>query len=489
MIKRLFKDTIIYSFGTILTRGIQIIMLPIYTRLLTPADYGVYDLLNILTGLVNVTVALEITQGFVRHYSDAATEEERIAYSSTSFWFVLFMYCIFLTSTLLFSFPLSSLVLGKSYSPQIFVASMISIFGSGLFVFLQNQLRFYLKSKSFALVSIIFTLVSYSSTVVFLSVFKTGVVGIFWGLIAGYTVGNFLSWYMAKNHYRLVFNWNKCKEMLRFSIPLVPASIGTMIFLYIDRIAINSLMSKDELGLFGVAYRFSAIVTLVLSGFQIALGPLIYLNYKQSSTPGEIAKIFRYYLTMVLCFVLALSIFSIEALKIFTTPAYFRAEKVIPIISFATLFISMQIFAPGLALAKRTKTIAVINIVAGLMNSLLVYLLIPYLGIMGASFGTLLTAIMLFAVNMYFSQKLFYIPHNWRKILSMFAFCMVFILIIFIFGNFSTFPLFTKNVIKAILLFISASVIIRVMIGFEEFNIIIRQFIDLAKLKIKHILS
>ncbi|MDP3684826.1 MAG: oligosaccharide flippase family protein, partial [Ignavibacteria bacterium] len=279
MIQRFFKDSAVYTIGNILTRGMAIFMLPIYTRLLSPSDYGVIDMILIIGSLINVTIALEINQGFGRYYSETDSIKEQDEYSSTSLWFVLFAYSFFLVFSMLFSNWLNDNLIGSNYPVTIFQIALISIWGNGIFLFLQNQLRWYLFSKEYTIVGIVYTFVSYSITIVLMLVYKMGAVAVFWGLLSGNVAAAILSWYYAKGKYKLVFVWEKLQIMLNFSIPLIPASVGTIALLYIDRIAIKNLMSLSDVGIFGIAYRFSAIVSLVLSGFQTAMAPLIYKNY------------------------------------------------------------------------------------------------------------------------------------------------------------------------------------------------------------------
>ncbi len=475
MIRRFFKDSAIYTFGTIVTRGIQIIMVPIYTRLLTPSDYGIMDMLMVVASFANVTVALEIGQGFARYYSDATELKDKIEYSSTTFWFVVLMYSIFLFISFAFARNLNSIIVGKSSNLVIFQIAMIAIWGGGIFNFLRNQLKWYLKSKYFAISSIIYTAIAYSITIVLMVIFHLGVIGVFWGMVVGYIAGNLASWYFSKSNYKLTFNFSKFKEMLHFSLPLVPSSVGSILLLYIDRIAIKDLMKLSDVGIFGVGYRFAAIISIVLAGFQTALVPLIYQNYKKSETPNEIAKIFYYFLIIVLGFILLLSLFSHELLVIFATPAYYEAAKIIPIISFSTLFLSLYIFTVGLSLAKKTKLIAAINILAAILNTALNFSLIPLFGIIGASISTLISGIVLFVLNMYFSQKYFYVPYNWYKIISVFLITTGIIYLSILMESFVGINLYIMIVIKIFIFIIIGWSIIRTLVGKQKFLFLVQE--------------
>ena len=483
MIQKFLKDSTIYTIGTILTRGVQIVMLPVLTRLLSKADYGVIDILTLLQGLVNVVILLEIIQGFARFYSDVEDDNERIKYSSTFFWFVLVSYTVFLITSLIFADYLVPVILTRGFPVGIFRIALFSIWGAGIFFAVQNLLRWYLLPKQYALVGITSTVISYTLTIILLYYFKIGIASFFWGLIAGYFVASIQTLFYIKKQLKFVFISEKLKTMLSYSLPLVPAALGMFVLLYIDRIAIKNILTLADVGVFGIAARFTGITGIVFIGFQTALGPLIFQNYKKAETQNEFARILKYFLVVILVFISILSIFSIEALKIFTTPAFYSAAGIIPVLCFANLFFTMSIFAPGLQIAKKTKIIGVINILGGIINFILNFLLIPKLGIFGAALSTFTTAALIFNVNMYFSQKYFPVPHNWRKIVTSFLISFIFFFLVLKIQKMIEINFILAGVIKLFLMAVFSYVMIQVLIGWDLFIKIKSQIVDIIKIK------
>ena len=93
---------------------------------------------------------------------------------------------------------------------------------------------------------------------------------------------------------------------------------------------------------------------------------------------------------------MGMALFSKEILQLFTTPPYYSAWAIIPVLAMASMLSKLYIFAPGLDIEKKTKTIAMNNIVSAIMNILLNILLIPLLGILGSALATLISATLLF---------------------------------------------------------------------------------------------
>lgn len=152
-------------------------------------------------------------------------------------------------------------------------------------------------------------------------------------------------------------------------------------------------------------------------GFQGALTPLVFHHHANTAMPGELARIFRFFLALALPSMLCLGVFSRELVWLFATPEYYAAWSIIPFLSFGLLFSNLYIFTPGLFIRNRTPTVAAINILAAISNLALNLTLIPILGIVGASLATFLSAFAEFAPYFAFSQRLYPVPHDLKRLL------------------------------------------------------------------------
>lgn len=416
MVRQFFKDSVIYGLAALLARGISILLLPLYTHALNPSEFGIVDFIAILTNLVLLTVALEISQGLARALGDAPSDQERRSYASTALWFTLVAYTLFTVAALALAEPISAALLGSATLASTIRIGAISAWCSGLVYLVQNQLRWDLRARASALLGVVIALITVVCSFLLVSWWRMGVNGVLSAQALGGAGGLLVGLYFARGTFKLQFDGAKCREMLRFSIPLVPSSIGVFVTLYIDRIAIKELMTIDALGIFGTGYRIASIVGLLMLGFQGALTPIIYANHQRPGARDELARIFRYFSAGALLLLAGISLLSRELLLVLATPAYAPAALVVPFLALATLLSSMYIFAPGLNLARRTGVVAVINVVGALINFGLNLLLIPRLGLIGASLATCISAGCIFAAYMVFSQRLFYVPHGWVQL-------------------------------------------------------------------------
>src|SRR5688500_2950455 len=149
----------------------------------------------------------------------------------------------------------------------------------------------------------------------------------------------------------------------------------------------------------------------------MALMPIVYQRYRDPSTPAELARVFRVFVAFALFVGMGLSIWAPEILRVFTTPDYYAAGAVVPLLTPAVLLANMYVFMPGLAIAKQTRTIGVITIAGAVLNTSLNLLLIPILDVRGAALATLLSATAIFVAYVRTSQRTYPVPHRWGPLL------------------------------------------------------------------------
>jgi len=425
VIKSFIKNSAIYTIATVFTRGIAIFLIPIYTRYLTPAEYGIIDYFMILTSIINLTIALEITQAVVRYYQDAETIEEKRSYVSTAFLFTIFIYFIYFIISYIFSNELASLFLDNENMSRLFIIASGSIATNGIFCFVQNQLKFEIRPKDFAIVSIVNVVVLASVAIYLLIVVGLKIESIFIAQIIANIICSILAVYMARNSYSFLFVYAKFKEMIAFSYPLVFSGIGVFVAMYIDRIAIKDLLGLEELGIFGIAYRFASIAGLVMVGFQSSLMPLVYKHYKEENTPKDISKILNIFTVFALFTVSGSVLFAKEMVVLFTTEAFYSSANLIAILVMAVFFSNMYIFAPGIGIAKKTKLTAMITISSAILNTILNYTLIPVFGLSGATYATFISAVSGFSLYMILAYKYYPIPYKIKELIFSFIFVLI----------------------------------------------------------------
>lgn len=421
MLKAFLRDGAVYGIAKLMTGGIALIALPIYTHALVPADYGVVDLLTTVASVAHVTVALEIAQGLARYAMAPESAGIRDRYASTALWFTLAAYSLFVAIAVPFARPISASLAGSpEHANTVRVASLV-IWTTGTFNLLQNLLRYQRRTLPYALASVVFSATSLGVTSLLLLVFRAGLVAVFIGQLAAGLLSVGVALIFLRDTLRATFDRELCRKMLAFSVPLVPSGLGVMLCLYVDRYAVMRLLSVADVGLYGVAFRLASMVAIAVAGFQMAIAPLVYQNYDKPETPAHLARMFQWFLAMTLPLVLFLGLFARELVAAIAPVAYLPASRLVFLLSVSSLVSAVYNFSPGLWIAKRTGWVALISLGSGLANLGLNFVVIPHLGLIGAALATFISALAAAALHFVLGQVFYKVPFRWGRIASVSA--------------------------------------------------------------------
>lgn len=418
MIKSILNNAAIYTAVNIFSRGISFFLLPLYTSVLSPSDYGILDLILISGYFINLSIALEVSQAVARFYPSEESETIRTEIASTAFWFSLCIYILFASIFLLLSDQIALLLFQEGDHELFFRIGVVYIFFNGLFMFVQNQFRWQMRTRAYAIVSIFFTICTAGISVLLAYVLNFGLSGLLIGLGSGAALGFVLGITKLKDSIKRKFDRALLKKMLAFSIPLVPASIAVFVSNYFDRLMINHFLTLKEVGLYGTAFRIASIVSFVIKGVSGAFTPFVFKNYKDIKTPLLISQVFRYFLGVILIVFTLLSSFSLEITRVLTSESFYESHELIIVLVPSIILTYMYLFTPGMSLAKRTGLILSVSVVGAIINIGLNFVLIPMFGIRGAALATLISYFIVFLLNMYFSQRFYFVPHRWLPLIS-----------------------------------------------------------------------
>jgi O-antigen/teichoic acid export membrane protein len=403
--------------SAILSRGISLLLIPIYTRVFAPSDYGVLDFLAVFGIFLGVFATLEITQAIARYLPDYKGDKTaQKIYSSTSLWYTVGIYSALTALFWGFAGQISDIFFSSdTYSPLI-KAAAISYAVLALVQLVQNQLKWELRPVASAMISIVLALSVFIVTSIFIFSTPLGTLSVFLGQAIGGAIALAFGMFLARASYGFSFDISALKQLLVFSAPLALSSLSAISALYVDRLLVKEMLGLSDLGQYSVAARISIIVSLGLIGAQGAMMPLISHNHKDPLTKLALEKILRLFVFFSAVLYLAIVLFLPYIFHIVVGDDYLSSMTLVPFLMLSALFGGMYIFAPGLWVERKTKQIAVINLIGLAINVALNILLITHLGLMGAAIATCVSAFSIFAITMLISQRLYYIRHNWKKL-------------------------------------------------------------------------
>ena len=417
MLKLLFKDSVIYTIPNLFSKGLGILVIPIYTRALTQTEYGNLDLLIVVANLVNLTIAFEVSQGVARFYTTEKKKNNQKKIVSSAFIFFVICHLFFLGAVNYFALPMSAFIIGPGADSTIFMLGMVYASVHGLFGFVQNQYRWDLKSIQYASLSISTSVLSIIFAIYLAIFMDQGLTGIIIGQCLGNTLGVIVGLYFQRKVFFNGFSLKYLWQMLSFSLPLVPAGLAIFFSNYLDRFMINQMVGLEAVAIYGVGFRVAGLIGITIIGLKGALMPAIYRYHDDASTPIKIEQTFRIFITGALFFSLIIILFSDVIITLLSGQLYMPASSVVPFLIVGIILTQTYIFTPGMALAKKTALILFVNVVGIFVNAVMNFYLIPKFGILGASIATFFSGLSLFSLNMYYSQRFYFVPHDWRKIL------------------------------------------------------------------------
>ena len=340
MVRAFFSNSMIYFFSTIFSRGISLFMMPLYTSVLSPAEYGVLDYLSIIGSFVLVTVALEISQAAARFVSEYRTDSQlRKYYFSSALLFSIVCNLLFVVCCLFFSDAIVVFFFNDLSFFNVFFVAVLGYSATSIFRLVSNHLRFTLKVQMEAVLNIVYSLIIALLSYFLMYKAGMGVLGGVVSLLVGSFFGIVIGLFFVRED--LCFCKKYVFEMISFSWPFVFSSLGVVLSGLIDRLFVKEMLGYEDLGIYGVAFRIASIASVLIFVFHKALSPLIYSNYKEIDFGENINSIFRYFSAFFICVFIVLSVNSDFFVKILTNEQYNAASDVIPFLVLSFVFSGM----------------------------------------------------------------------------------------------------------------------------------------------------
>ncbi|MDP2683943.1 MAG: flippase [bacterium] len=427
-IKKLSKDSIIYGISGGITQLIGLILLPILTRIFTPSDYGVIDIITTFISIIMVFLMLGLNSATQRLYFDSDDETYKQKIVSTSFWFLIIFTIICSLLLYFFSNQISLMLFNDYEYSNLIKLAIITLPLTSILVFGKDNLRLLFSPWKYNFLTLGNTLIRVILVIYLVIVLKRGLEGNFEAAIYAGIIGALYAIYLSRKLIRKYFSFDLLKKLLTYGIPLTFAGLAYWVISFSDRLILVKLSNLEEVGLYSVGNRISSALMLITSAFSLAWSPFIFALHKEGKEKNIIIKTLTYYTLLLLFLSLLISIFSPELLLIITTSDYLDASQVVGYLTIGLSILGLSsILATGLTLVKKTKYITISSIIAACLNILFNFILIPYYGMKGAAIATLISYVSLCILYYYFSNKFYKIKYDTIKIIKILSIFALFI--------------------------------------------------------------
>ncbi len=389
--KQLVKNTLIIAIGKLSTQIISYILLPLYTAKLSPAEYGTYDFICTVSLFLCPVITLLMEESMFRFLIDAVNKKDITKIISQTILYTLFGVIVFI--------PIATVILTLSSYTTTLTIAFITFVISNILIALSNALaRGLSKIKLYSLSNFILGIGTIILNIIFIVVLKAGAEGLLWANTIANTVTAIVIFVILKT-WRFIGGYNKklMKEMIKYSVPLVPNSISWSIINMSDRIILTQLIGSAANGIYAMASKFPNIISVVYGYF--------YTAWKESAariTKEDNKNIFYnsiYHDTKRLLFSVTICLIAIMpfAFPILINKAYDEAYIYIPLIMIATYYSNLSSYFGGIFSAfKDTKIMGTTTLVAAIINLVIDLLLVKSIGIYAACISTLVADLIVY---------------------------------------------------------------------------------------------
>lgn len=369
-----------------LQKGISVITTPIFTRLLTTAEYGQYTSFNSWLGIITVVVTLNLSYGVYAQGLVKFSDEKNVFSSS--------LQGLSLTLTIVWTIVY---LLFKEFWNSIFdlttvqmLAMLVMMWTSAVFNFWATEQRTQFKYKLLIAVSILVSILKPVIGIIFVINANDKITARILGLALVELICYFVFFVIQMKNGKQFYSNKYWKYALKFNIPLIPHYLSQTILSGADKIMIKKMCNDSQAGIYGLAVSISNVMTLFNTAMMQTLSPWIYQKIKDNKAK-EIERISYITLVFIALVNILLIAFAPEAVRIFAPIEYYDAIYVIPPIAMSTYFMfAYDLFAKFEFYYEKTSWISFATVASAVINIISNYILIKLFGYKAAGYTTLL---------------------------------------------------------------------------------------------------
>lgn len=407
-----------YIISSFLSKGMGLILLPIYTQYLSPEDFGILGLLNSISQFLTITISLYLDAALARFYHsyDKDLKNLRLLFSSI-FWFICFFGLIVI---IIFIFLVISNFITYESIPLIFITlTSISVLFNQLNQLFNIYLRQSLDTKRTTTVELVNSFLSIIIAILLLSLFNMGVISRIIGSLIGicFIFVYYIHYFNSLGMLIFRINFKIIKLSLKYSLPLLPSVIGGWITTMSDKIILAKYANLDSVGLYSLAATFGSLIYVLQDAITQVTGPVSMsgLLKDKTQTLVNISKISVIIFGIMISANFALTLFSKEIILIFSGEKFSEAANLIGACGFVYV-ISSQTRMYNIILSYHEKTflISFSGIIMSLFSLMLNIIFIPVFGSTAAAYSSVGSSAIGAIWIMYWAKKIENVEIYWN---------------------------------------------------------------------------
>lgn len=431
-IRSTFRHALIYSGANILAKAIGFIMLPVYAFYLRGEGYGIIGMIDVILSVLTYLIGYGVSGAMRRFYFQKPTENEKHTFVSTNIILMFVLVLIVVAPAVLFSEQIARLAFGKT-GMGFFVSLALYTFIADLTARnAENYVLILQESVFYTALALVRLLVGLSLNIYLIVYLQLGVLGyLYSGLITAVLFSIFMHVY-ALYHVGLHYHPDDAREILAFSLPMLPGYIAMFFRNNADRIMLRGYLGLTQLGAFEMLFKFATLIgVFVTEPFMKSWDVKRFEIAGMPEGPAIMARVFTYQLALNLFFGLILAL-EIPLLLRILTPREFWLSGGVAFLAVASRIMldSYFHFFFGLLYANRTFFISLIQFISAGLSITFNWILIKHYGLWGAVEAAFVVSGIQCIVGYILARKYYRIPFDWRTIcLLVGSVCILFCLV------------------------------------------------------------
>ncbi len=409
--KKLVSNTFVFAIGTFSSKLLVFLMLPLYTRVLSNAEYGKVDLIVQTCNILIPIASLGIVNAVIRFGLENVDNKKSI-------------FSVGLSTILLGS--MSLFILKPVLQKIDFVSGYVLyiyffVLASSLHSLCLNFVRSLEYVKLYAFDGVFRTISTVILNIVFLVIYQYGITGYLLAIILSDLISSIMLFFIAKLYKFISFrNIDKSTfiNMIKYSLPLIPATLSIWIINMSDRYILSYILGNDANGLYAIAYKVPTIIVIIVGIFMDAWQISAVNEHSTQDASNFFTKVLNVYSSLVFCGASIIITFTKIIMDVLVSADFYSSWIYVPVLVLSTVFTCFATFISSVyMIKKKSKQVLLTTVLGAIVNIVLNLTLIPIYGIQGAGIATLLSYIFMFVIRAVDTRRFIKITWNIPKLI------------------------------------------------------------------------
>ncbi|HEX8359581.1 MAG TPA: lipopolysaccharide biosynthesis protein [Longimicrobium sp.] len=417
-LRGLMKGSAAYGMGAIASRFVGLLLLPVYTRLFTPAEFGLLELLTTTSVLLFMLAELQILSGVARGYYAAAAAGElpRLLGTAVRMYLRNAIAWTALAPPLLFALGGRMEGIGGW---TVLLPVVLAVFPQQLLALSQLIFRFERRPGLFVAFSLCDVATSAAFSLVAVVGAGMGVPGVLWGLFFSKLVWGGAAVWIRRELFAWHYDRARARELLYYGVPMLPAVLSRWGQNSASRYVLALSLSLADLGVFGVAARVSAVVAILDTAFRASWDPMAMRLFEEEGSEPVFVRVLGMYLAGMFAVCSMLAFVGGMLTGFVAGPAYEAAGPLLGFLAFGLLWNGAAgMMGAGNAWARRTYWNALGFAGGAVLNVLLLLWAAPRWGVAAAGATYLVSTLACAGLVLATAHRSHPIPYRLLAILS-----------------------------------------------------------------------